>query len=100
MSLKDKKKEVNAKINALNKVTEKGQDKLNGYKDKLKSKKEAINNKKNETMAFIVKILGTIASMEELIKETVKIVTDKLPLIEQTIKTELIKQLKAVELVA
>ena len=96
MSLKDKKKEVNAKINALNKVTEKGKDKLNGYKDKLKSKKEAINNKKNETMAFIVKILGTIASMEELIKETVKIVTDKLPLVEQVIKNELIKQLKEV----
>lgn len=96
MALKDKKKEVNAKINALNKVNEKGQNKLDGYKDKLKSKKEKINNKKNETMAFIVGILGTLASMEELIKETVKILTDKLPLIEQIIKGELIKQIKEV----
>ena len=47
-------------------------------------------------MAFIVGILGTLASMEELIKETVKILTDKLPLVEQTIKTELIKQIKEV----
>lgn len=96
MALKDKKKEVNAKINALNKVTEKGKDKLNGYKDKLKSKKEAINNKKNETMAFIVKILDSIASTEEMIQETVKIITDKLPLVEQIIKGELIKQLKEI----
>jgi len=96
MALIDKKKDVNAKINALNKVTEKGEDKLNGYKDKLKSKKKAINNKKNETMDFIIKILGAIVSMEELIKETVKIVTDKLPLVEQVIKGELIKQIKEV----
>ena len=96
MAIKDKKKQVMGKIAALDKLTEKGNNRVDGIKSKINSNKEAINNKKNNVMEFITNLALAITSFEELKKELTDLIANKLPETESAIKNELKKQLKEI----
>ena len=98
MAIKDKKKEVLARVNALDKITEKTSNNINDTKSKLNKKKDAakegINNKKNKVMEYITKLALIVASFEAIKKTFVDTISTRLPIIEKEIKTELKNQLK------
>ena len=94
MAIKDKKKQVMGKVAALDKITEKGNNRIDGVKNKINGNKDAINNKKNDVMEFITNLALAITSFEDLKKELTDIIANQLPKAESTIKNELKKQLK------
>ena len=94
MAIKDKKKKVMGKVAALNKLTDKGNNRVDGIKSKINSKKDAINNKKNKVMEFITSLAMAITSFEDLKKELTDTIANELPYTESVIKNELKKQLK------
>jgi len=94
MAIKDKKKQVMGKVSALNKLTDKGNNRVDGIKSKIDGNKEAINNKKNNVMEFITNLALAITSFEDLKKELTDAIANQLPKVESTIKNELKKQLK------
>ena len=96
MAVKDKKKEVMGKVSALNKLTDKGNNRVDGVKSKVNGNKEAINNKKTNVMEFITNLSLAITSFEDLKKEFTDLIANKLPKTESMIKTELKKQLKEI----
>ena len=96
MAVKDKKKEVMGKVSALNKLTDKGNNRVDGVKSKVNGNKEAINNKKTNVMEFITNLSLAITSFEDLKKEFTDLIANKLPKTESIIKSELKKQLKEI----
>jgi hypothetical protein len=100
MAIKDKKKEVLAKVNSLDKITEKNSGLFNNTKSKLDKKKDAakegINNKKNKVMEFITKLALIVITFEAIKKAFIDTISSRLPIIEKEIKTELKKQLKEI----
>ena len=82
MAIKDKKKEVLARVNALDKITEKTSNNINDTKSKLNNKKDAvkegINNKKNKVMEYITKLSLIVASFEEIKKTFIDTISTKL----------------------
>lgn len=100
MAIKDKKKEVLAKVNALDKITEKNSNNINDTKSKLNKKKDAtkegVNNKKNKVMEYITKLALIVASFEAIKKAFIDTISTRLPIIEKEIKTELKKQINEV----
>lgn len=96
MAIKDKKKEVMSKVSALNKLTDKGNNRVDGIKSKVNGNQEAINNKKTNTMEFITNLSLAITSFEDLKKEFTDLIANKLPKTESMIKSELKKQLKEI----
>ena len=96
MAIKDKKKEVMGKISALNKLTDKGNNRVDGVKSKINGNEKAINNKKNNPMEFITNLSLAITSFEDLKKEFTDLIANQLPKTELIIKNELKKQLKEI----
>jgi hypothetical protein len=96
MAVKDKKKEVMGKVSALNKLTDKGNNRVDGVKSKTNSNKEAINNKKTNVMEFITNLSLAITSFEDLKKEFTDLIANQLPKTETIIKSELKKQIKEI----
>jgi hypothetical protein len=94
MAVKDTKKKVMGKVSALNKLTDKGNNRVDGIKSKVNSNKEAINNKKNNVMEFITNLAMAITSFEDLKKSITDVIANQLPKTESVIKNELKKQLK------
>ena len=94
MAVKDAKKQVMGKVAALDKITEKGNNRIGGVKNKINGNKEAINNKKNNVMEFITNLAMAITSFEDLKKSLTDIIANQLPKTESVIKNELKKQLK------
>lgn len=94
MAIKDKKKEVMAKVAALDKITEKGTNRVEGVRSKINGNKKAINNKKNEVMEFITNLALTITTFETLKKGITDVIANQLPKAESVIKNELKKQIK------
>lgn len=94
MAVKDAKKQVMGKVAALDKITEKGNNRIGGVKNKINGNKEAINNKKNNVMEFITNLAMAITSFEDLKKSLTDIIANQLPKTESVIKDELKKQLK------
>lgn len=94
MAVKDTKKNVMGKVSALNKLTDKGNNRVDGIKSKVNSNKDAINNKKNNVMEFITNLSMAITSFEDLKKSITDVIANQLPKTESVIKNELKKQLK------
>lgn len=94
MAVKDTKKKVMGKVSALNKLTDKGNNRVDGIKSKINSNKDAINNKKNNVMEFITNLAMVITSFEDLKKSITDVIANQLPKTESVIKNELKKQLK------
>lgn len=94
MAVKDTKKKVMGKVSALNKLTDKGNNRVDGIKSKVNSNKDAINNKKNNVMEFITNLAMAITSFEDLKKSITDVIANQLPKTESVIKNELKKQLK------
>lgn len=94
MAIKDRKKKVMGKVAALNKLTDKGNNRVDGIKSKFNGQKEAINNKKNNVMEFITNLAIAITSFEDLKKTLTDTIANELPKTESAIKSELKKQLK------
>ena len=93
MAVKDAKKQVMGKVAALDKITEKGNNRIGGVKNKINGNKEAINNKKNNVMEFITNLAMAITSFEDLKKSLTDIIANQLPKTESVIKNELKKQI-------
>jgi len=100
MAIKDKKKQVLAKVNALEKITEDKKESFLNTKSKLVGKKdaekEAINNKKNKVFEFLTKLSLIVTSFESIKKVFIDTISSKLPMVEKEIKTELKKELKEI----
>ena len=94
MAVKDTKKKVMGKVSALNKLTDKGNNRVDGIKSKVNSNKDAINNKKTNVMEFITNLAMAITSFEDLKKSITDVIANQLPKTESVIKNELKKQLK------